>query len=186
MDYTNFAGNNGSCKSGSYHCHPVIPFPTPNKNWIKESSSRAKLVAIISGAIGLLPLFFIVGICWAMMRRQPAFIPREDATRHDVDYNILLYEYMPNGSLGDHLLGSVQTCSLDWNARYNIGLGAAERKRTTEVMSLVLKTALPATSTSPLNRPTMREVIAVMIDAREAAVNSPSESPQMKTLASEG
>ncbi|KAH8518063.1 hypothetical protein H0E87_000026 [Populus deltoides] len=37
--------------------------------------------------------------------------------------------------------------------------------------------------TSPLNRPTMREVIAMLIDAREAAVNSPSESPQMKTLA---
>ena len=33
---------------------------------------------------------------------------------------------MTNGSFGDHLLGSVQTCSLDWNARYNIGLGAAE------------------------------------------------------------
>jgi len=39
------------------------------------------------------------------------------------------------------------------------------------------------TSTSPLNRPTMREVIAMLIDAREAAVNSPSESPQMKKLA---
>lgn len=69
----------------------MIPFPTPNKHWIKESSSRTKLVTIISGAIGLLSLFFIVGICWAMMRRQPAFIPREDATRHDVvDNNELL------------------------------------------------------------------------------------------------
>lgn len=69
----------------------MIPFPTPNKHGIKESSSRTKLVTIISGAVGLLSLFFIVGICWAMMRRQPAFIPREDATRHDVvDNNELL------------------------------------------------------------------------------------------------
>lgn len=217
MDSTNFAGNNGLCKSGSYHCHSTIPSPTPKKNWIKESSSRAKLVTIISGAIGLVSLFFIVGICRAMMRRQPAFVSLEDATRPDVednyyfpkegfsyndllvatgnfsedavigrgacgtvykavmadgeviavkklkssgagassdnsfraeiltlgkirhrnivklfgfcyhqDYNILLYEYMPNGSLGEQLHGSVRTCSLDWNARYKIGLGAAE------------------------------------------------------------
>ena len=47
MDSTNFAGYNGSCKSGSYRCHPLIPFSTSNKKGIKESSSRAKLVAII-------------------------------------------------------------------------------------------------------------------------------------------
>ncbi|KAJ6376580.1 hypothetical protein OIU76_025686 [Salix suchowensis] len=87
MDSTNFAGNNGLCKSGSYHCHLSIPSPTPNKNWIKESSSRAKLVTIISGAIGLVSLFFIVGLCWAMIRRQPAFVSLEEATRPDVEDN---------------------------------------------------------------------------------------------------
>jgi serine/threonine protein kinase len=51
------------------------------------------------------------------------------------------------------------------------------QKSTIEEMSLVLKIALFCTSTSPLNRPTMREHIAMMIDAREAAVSSPSESP---------
>lgn len=55
------------------------------------------------------------------------------------------------------------------------------RKRTIEEMALVLKIALFCTSTSPLHRPTMREVIAMMIDAREAVSlpSSPttSESP---------
>lgn len=45
---------------------------------------------------------------------------------------------------------------------------------TTEEMSLVLKIALFCTSTSPLNRPTMREVIAMMLDARQAVSNSQS------------
>ncbi|KAL0306640.1 UNVERIFIED_CONTAM: Leucine-rich repeat receptor-like serine/threonine-protein kinase [Sesamum radiatum] len=45
-------------------------------------------------------------------------------------------------------------------------------KRTTEEMSLVLKIALFCTSTSPLNRPTMREVIAMLIDAREGGTTS--------------
>lgn len=50
----------------------------------------------------------------------------------------------------------------------------------TEEMSLVLKIALFCTSTSPLNRPTMREVIAMMLEARVAVGNSPS-SPTPET-----
>lgn len=53
--------------------------------------------------------------------------------------------------------------------------------RTVEEMSLILKIALFCTSASPLNRPTMREVIAMLIDAREYVSHSPtsptSESP---------
>ncbi|KAI9086907.1 hypothetical protein K1719_031068 [Acacia pycnantha] len=54
-------------------------------------------------------------------------------------------------------------------------------QRTVEEMSLVLKIALFCTSASPLNRPTMKEVIAMLIDAREYVSNSSSvptsESP---------
>ncbi|GAA0167193.1 transmembrane signal receptor [Lithospermum erythrorhizon] len=53
-------------------------------------------------------------------------------------------------------------------------------KRTVDEMSLVLKIALFCTSTSPLNRPSMREVIAMLIDSREASTSphSPtSETP---------
>lgn len=53
-------------------------------------------------------------------------------------------------------------------------------KRTIEEISLVLKIALFCTNASPLNRPTMREVIAMLIDAREAVSNSPS-SPTSET-----
>ncbi|KAK0588160.1 hypothetical protein LWI29_035220 [Acer saccharum] len=217
------------------------------------------------------------------------------------DSNLLLYEYMANGSLGEQLHGNKQICLLDWDTRYRIALGAAEglcylhydcrphivhrdiksnnilldellqahvgdfglaklidlpysksmsavagsygyiapeyaytmkvtekcdiysfgvvllelitgrspvqpleqggdlvnwvrrsihdmvptfelfdkrldlsMERTIEEMTLVLKIALFCTSTSPLNRPTMREVIAMMIDAREAIVDPPS------------
>ncbi|KAH7293051.1 hypothetical protein KP509_28G009600 [Ceratopteris richardii] len=38
--------------------------------------------------------------------------------------NLLLYEYMPRGSLGEHLHSEV--CKLDWNLRYEIALGAAQ------------------------------------------------------------
>lgn len=38
--------------------------------------------------------------------------------------NLLLYEYMPNGSLGEILHGN--SCILDWDTRYKIALGAAE------------------------------------------------------------
>lgn len=53
-------------------------------------------------------------------------------------------------------------------------------KRTNEEMYLILKIALFCTNTSPLNRPTMREVIAMMMDAREAMSNSPP-SPTSET-----
>ncbi|XP_057949236.1 leucine-rich repeat receptor-like serine/threonine-protein kinase At1g17230 isoform X1 [Malania oleifera] len=42
------------------------------------------------------------------------------------DSNLLLYEYMANGSLGEQLHGNGQTSILDWNTRYKIALGAAE------------------------------------------------------------
>lgn len=45
-------------------------------------------------------------------------------------------------------------------------------KRIMDEMSLVLKIALFCTSTSPLNRPNMRQVIAMLIDAREGVTNS--------------
>lgn len=54
-------------------------------------------------------------------------------------------------------------------------------KRTVEEMSLVLKIALFCTSTSPLNRPTMREVIAMMIDAREGVITNSLPSPTSET-----
>ena len=63
-------------------------------------------------------------------------------------------------------------------------------QRTTEEMSLILKIALFCTSTSPLNRPTMRDVIAMLIDAREYVSNSPStptsESPLDEGASSKG
>ena len=50
-----------------------------------------------------------------------------------------------------------------------------------EALVIFLKIALFCTSTSLLNRPTMREVIAMLIDAREYVSKSPtsptSESP---------
>ncbi|KAK9088389.1 hypothetical protein Scep_027471 [Stephania cephalantha] len=223
------------------------------------------------------------------------------------DSNLLLYEYMANGSLGEILHGNGQSCLLDWNTRYKIAFGAAEglcylhcdckpqiihrdiksnnilldetleahvgdfglaklidlpysksmsavagsygyiapeyaytmkvtekcdiysfgvvllelvtgrspvqpidqggdlvnwvrrtmqsatsasvvfdqrldlsAKRTVEEMSLVLKIAMFCTNTSPLNRPTMREVIAMLIDAKEISCSSPS-SPTSET-----
>ena len=41
------------------------------------------------------------------------------------DANLLLYEYMPRGSLGEHLHVS-DVCDLDWQKRYDIALGAAQ------------------------------------------------------------
>ncbi|CAM6028262.1 unnamed protein product [Sphagnum balticum] len=39
-------------------------------------------------------------------------------------FNLLLYEYMPKGSLGE-LLGA-ENCLLDWDLRYKVAVGAAE------------------------------------------------------------
>lgn len=63
-------------------------------------------------------------------------------------------------------------------------------RRTIEEMSLVLKIALFCTSLSPVNRPTMREVIAMMLDAKEASCSSTSsptsETPLEEDAASRG
>lgn len=53
-------------------------------------------------------------------------------------------------------------------------------KRTINEMSLFLKIALFCTSASPYNRPTMKEVIAMMLDAREVSGSSPP-SPTSET-----
>ncbi|CAH9091047.1 unnamed protein product [Cuscuta epithymum] len=42
------------------------------------------------------------------------------------DSNLLLYEYMESGSLGEILHGNKENCILNWNERYKIALGAAE------------------------------------------------------------
>lgn len=59
-------------------------------------------------------------------------------------------------------------------------LDLALEKTMTE-MTLVLKIGLFCTNASPANRPSMREVIAMMIDARKVVTNSPlsptSETP---------
>ncbi|ESW21243.1 hypothetical protein PHAVU_005G054300 [Phaseolus vulgaris] len=402
MDFMNFAGNNGLCRVGTSHCHPSVSSSHAAKqNWIRNGSSREKIVSIVSGVVGLVSLIFIVWICLAMRHRshdafaslegQPNthvldnyYFPKEGFTYQDLleatgnfsenavlgrgacgtvykavmsdgeviavkklnsrgegansvdrsflaeistlgkirhrnivklygfcyheDSNLLLYEYMENGSLGEQLHSSAITCALDWSSRYKIALGAAEglcylhydckpqiihrdiksnnilldevfqahvgdfglaklidfsfsksmsavagsygyiapeyaytmkvtekcdiysfgvvllelvtgrspvqpleqggdlvtcvrraiqasvptselfdkrlnlsAPKTVEEMSLILKIALFCTSTSPLNRPTMREVIAMLIDAREYVSNSPtsptSESP---------
>ncbi|KAF3966846.1 hypothetical protein CMV_009084 [Castanea mollissima] len=52
----------------------------------------------------------------------------------------------------------------------------------TEEMSLVLKIGLFCTSTAPLNRPTMREVVVMLLDAREAASDSPSSRTSATAL----
>lgn len=45
------------------------------------------------------------------------------------DSNLILYEYMENGSLGELLHGSKDAYLLDWDARYQIAFGAAEGLR---------------------------------------------------------
>lgn len=42
------------------------------------------------------------------------------------DSNLILYEYLANGSLGEVLHGNKTAGMLDWDARYRIALGAAE------------------------------------------------------------
>lgn len=45
------------------------------------------------------------------------------------DSNLILYEYMENGSLGELLHGSKDAYLLDWDTRYQIAFGAAEGLR---------------------------------------------------------
>ncbi|KAI9116399.1 hypothetical protein K1719_012566 [Acacia pycnantha] len=212
MNFTNFAGNNGLCRVGSYYCHPSH---TPI--WTSDGSSKKKIVSIVSAVVGFVSLIFIVCICWAMKRRSPSFVsiegqskpqvldnyyfPKEGFTYQDLlgatsnfsealvigrgacgtvykavltdgeviavkklnsrgeganvdrsflaeistlgkirhrnivklfgfccheDSNILLYEFMENGSLGEQLHSDPDTCILGWSSRYKIALGAAE------------------------------------------------------------
>ncbi|CAI9088968.1 OLC1v1023441C1 [Oldenlandia corymbosa var. corymbosa] len=216
MDSSNFVGNAGLCR---FRCHlpSTNPSYTPGWNWLKESSSKQKIVTIVSAVVGLISLTFIVALCWVMKRQKPpSFVSAEDESRPDIlesyyfpkegfayqdlveatgnfsdsavigrgacgtvykaemvngdviavkklksrgegpssdnsfhaevstlgkirhrnivklfgfcyqqDSNLLLYEYMENGSLGE-LLHVNQKCVLNWNERYKIALGAAE------------------------------------------------------------
>jgi serine/threonine protein kinase len=45
------------------------------------------------------------------------------------DSNLILYEYMENGSLGELLHGSKDAYLLDWDTRYRVAFGAAEGLR---------------------------------------------------------
>lgn len=61
-------------------------------------------------------------------------------------------------------------------------------RSTVEEMSLVLKIAIFCTSESPFDRPTMKEVIAMMIDARAScsSPSSPTETSLDENSSSEG
>lgn len=59
-------------------------------------------------------------------------------------------------------------------------------RRTIEEMTLFLKIALFCTSISPVKRPTMREVIAMMIDARRSVTVSNCSSPTSESPLDEG
>lgn len=63
-------------------------------------------------------------------------------------------------------------------------------RSTVDEMSLFLKIALFCTSESPVDRPTMKEVIAMMIDVRESTSISPSsptsETPLDESASSKG
>lgn len=43
-----------------------------------------------------------------------------------IDSNFLVYEYMPNGSLGDLLHSGKGGKLLDWSMRHRIAIGAAQ------------------------------------------------------------
>lgn len=70
----------------------------------------------------------------------------------------------------------LQTCEI-FDKRLDLS-----SKRTINEMSLFLKIALFCTSASPYNRPTMKEVIAMMLDAREVSgTGSSPPSPTSET-----
>jgi len=84
MDSTNFAGNNGLCISGSNSCHPsTTPSLTYKPSWIREGSSKEKIVSIFS-VVGLLSLLIIVGVCWAMKHHGSAFVSLEEQIKTDM------------------------------------------------------------------------------------------------------
>ncbi|XLR29992.1 hypothetical protein HN51_049861 [Arachis hypogaea] len=67
MDFSNFAGNNGLCRLGTYHCHPPVSSTHSAKtSWIRDGSTREKIVSIVYGVVGFVSLIFIVVICYAM------------------------------------------------------------------------------------------------------------------------
>jgi serine/threonine protein kinase len=76
------------------------------------------------------------------------------------------------GDLVSWVRRSIQA-SIPTSELFDKRLNLSEQK-TVEEMSLILKIALFCTSSSPLNRPTMREVIAMLIDAREYVNQSPN------------
>ncbi|KAM1234641.1 hypothetical protein ACFX2J_004196 [Malus domestica] len=71
---------------------------------------------------------------------------------------------------------------LDWNIS---SVSRAIHNGVETEMTLFLKIALFCTSTSQVNRPTMREAIAMMIDAKESLSNC-SSSPISESPLDEG
>uniref|UniRef100_A0A803NVU6 non-specific serine/threonine protein kinase n=1 Tax=Cannabis sativa TaxID=3483 RepID=A0A803NVU6_CANSA len=217
MDSTNFAGNKDLSRLDSNdHDTSATQSLTQKQSGTKKGSTKAKLVIIITVVAGLIFIFLIMGLFWAINGNHPTFLSIEEQPKPDVfddyyfpkegfsyqdlveatsnfsestilgrgacgtvykavmineviavkklksrgegasadssfraeistlgkirhrnivklhgfcyhqDNNLLLYEYMANGSLGEQLHGNEQTCLLDWNARYKIALGAAE------------------------------------------------------------
>ncbi|XP_020963325.1 leucine-rich repeat receptor-like serine/threonine-protein kinase At1g17230 [Arachis ipaensis] len=71
MDFSNFAGNNGLCRLGTYHCHPPVSSTHSAKtSWIRDGSTREKIVSIVYGVV-----------------RSPAFVSLEGQTRPHVTDN---------------------------------------------------------------------------------------------------
>ncbi|CAE5957732.1 unnamed protein product [Arabidopsis arenosa] len=217
MDSSNFAGNHRLCNSQRSHCQPLVPHSDSKLSWLVNGSQRQKILTITCMVIGSVFLITFLAICWAIKRREPAFVALEDQTKPDVmdsyyfpkkgftyqglvdatrnfsedvllgrgacgtvykaemsdgeviavkklnsrgegassdnsfraeistlgkirhrnivklygfcyhqNSNLLLYEYMSKGSLGEQLQRGEKNCLLDWNARYRIALGAAE------------------------------------------------------------
>ncbi|KAL4314763.1 hypothetical protein AHAS_Ahas15G0117600 [Arachis hypogaea] len=60
MDFSNFAGNNGLCRLRTYHCHPPVSSTHSAKaSWIRDGSTREKIVSIVYGVVGFVSLIFI-------------------------------------------------------------------------------------------------------------------------------